>query len=71
MKEYISKKVLTLIIGGIVLLTVVDYFVYSNEIEVGLLDIGSFILNNTILMGFVLLAYILLKFIITRGTSKK
>lgn len=71
MREFITKRILYIFIGGVALLSTVDYFVYSTEVEVGLLDIGRFILNNAILMGVVVAAYILLKYLQTRGTSRK
>ncbi len=69
--RHLNKRVLAIFFGAIALLTTIDYFVYSTEIEVGLGDIGGFILNNTILVGLILIAYLLMKYIQSRRNTPK
>ncbi len=69
--RYLSKKILTIFFAGIVILTTIDYFVYSSAYEVSFANVIGYFLNNTVLLGLILIAYLLMKYFQDRGSAPR
>lgn len=69
--KYLNKRVLAAYAIGIIVLTVIDFFVNVAVGPIGFEQLFSFIAYNTVLVTLVLAAYVVMKYLQDRGKASK